>query len=211
MSTSQTGSSPGVIPYVIGSMEPYKFEVFQQCFAATQAWNRALDRLDKVPTGGPHASMLAALHIISDVQAFAVAVGILSDLFFPSGPADKARGERLCTLYGVTSDSPLSNAQVQVRHALVHIDRELDHWLQSQVGKPVGPVAIQPWEGPVPTKATSNAARIIDNQRWRIFVLGNVMDLKPLILEIGRVAIQFPLEYCGPSGEPLFLRMDPPR
>jgi hypothetical protein len=200
----------GGTPYVEGSMEPYKFEVYQQCFAATEAWNRALSRLEQVPAGGPEAPILAALRIVSDLQAFTVSVGILSDLFFPTGSSRAERGARLRTLYGVGPDSKLRNANVQVRHALVHIDKELDDWLRTQVGRTVGPVAIEPWSGPAPLAAESSAARVIDNQNWRIFVLGSVLDLKPMLLEVGRVAVQYPLEFEGPSGERLILRMENP-
>lgn len=155
--------------------------------------------------------MLAALHIVSDIQGFAVAVGILSDLFFPTGSGDSTRGERLRGVYRVSNDSPLCNAKIQVRHALVHIDRELDRWLKSKVGNVVGLVAIRPWKGPAPKMAASSSARIVDYENWRLFVLGSVMDLKPLILEVGRVAVQCRLEYTGPIGERWILHMDGPR
>lgn len=186
------------------------FEVFQQCFAATQAWNRALSLMERVPDWGPEAPMIAALGVVSDIQGFAVAVGILSDLFFPSGAGDEERGRRLRARYEVTDESRLRNAQIQVRHSLVHIDRELDRWLKGQVGRAVGPVRIEPWDGDAPVRAASTAARIIDNKNWRVFVLGTVLDLKPLIMEVGRIAVKYPLEFSGPSGERLILRIDPP-
>jgi hypothetical protein len=188
-------------PYKAGSMEPYKYEVFQQCFAATEAWNCALGRLESTPNGGPEQFILAALGIVSDLQGFAVAVGILSDLFFPSGSGSQSRGRELCRLYGVTKGtSRLENANVQVRHALVHIDRDLDHWLEGQVGRLVGPVTIEPWEGPVPPLSTTRHARIIDNKYWRLMVLGKVLELKPLLMEVGKVSQVFPLEFQSASG-----------
>lgn len=183
-------------------MEPYKYEVFQQCFAATEAWNRALGRLELVPTGGPEAPMVAALQIVSDLQGFAVAVGILSDLFFPTpGKGDVARGKQLQQLYGVQKGaSRLENAHVKVRHSLIHLDQEIDLWLQLKVGQYVGPLTIAPWQGPAPTPAAATHARIIDNENWRMLVLGEVMEFKPLLLEVGRIGQLYPLEFDTPAG-----------
>jgi hypothetical protein len=205
-------SPPTGQPYVAGSMEPYKYEVFQQCFASTEAWNRALSRLENVPQGGPGAPMLAALQIISDLQGFAVAVGILSDLFFPTpGKGDVQRGVKLRALYGVQAGSSrLENAHVLVRHALVHLDQDLDQWLKKQVGRQVGPVAIEPWHGSVPPMASVSHARIIDNENWRLMVLGKVMEFRPLLLEVGRISTLFPLELDTPSGK-LRIAISPPK
>ncbi|MCI4327651.1 MAG: hypothetical protein L3K16_08500 [Thermoplasmata archaeon] len=199
-------------PYVVGSMGPYVYEVFQQCFAATEAWNRALSRLETVPTGGPEAPMIASLQIVSDLQGFAVAVGILSDLFFPdAGGGREARGERLRALYGVQNGSSrLENANVQVRHSLVHLDKELDKWLALKVGQTVGPVTIQPWVGQAPTPTTASHARIIDNENWRLLVLGEVMDFKPLLLEVGEISQKNPLEVDTPNGS-VRLAIAPPK
>jgi hypothetical protein len=202
---------PSGNPYSIGSMEPYKYEVFQQCFAATEAWNRALGRLEKVPTGGPEAPMLAAIQIVADLQGFAVAVGILSDLFFPTpGRGNQKRGDELRRLYGVQKGkSRLENANVKVRHALVHLDREMDRWLRLKVGQVVGPVAIQPWNGPAPSRSAASYARIIDNKNWRLLVLGSVMEFKPLLAEVGRISQLYPLEFDTPYGMRR-LAIDPP-
>lgn len=199
-----------VAPRPEWSAEPYKFEVFQQCFAATQAWNRAQGRLSEIPTGPPEAPMLAALQIVADLQGFIVAVGILSDLLFPTKQGDPERGKRLCALYDVRPDSPLAGSKVKVRHLLVHIDENLDRWLVRHPGRPVGPVAIQPWEGEAPPMETATAARIVDNEQWRLLVLGEELDLMPLLKEVGRIGALYPLEWDGPDGK-LRLAIDVPR
>lgn len=197
---------PGLLPPVgnpldPSSLEPYKFEVFQQCFAATDSWNRAERLLSNIPKDTPEGPMVAALRIVSDIQGFAVAVGILSDLFFPTSKGDANRGQRLRSLYSVSAGSALSGAKVLVRHALVHLDERLDRWLPGQAGKVVGPVAIEPWDGPAPPMEHATAARIIDNKNWRLLVFGDELDLRPLLLEIGRISVLFPLEFDGPNGK----------
>ena len=194
-------NSPGGQPHVTGSLEPYKYEVFQQCFAATEAWNRAQGRLSTVPKGDFGQWMIAALQIVSDLQGFAIAVGILSDLFFPTSKGDSKRGELLRELYGVAESSPLIGADVQVRHALVHIDERLDRWLEERIGKPVGPLSIEPWEGEPPPMASASFARIVDNVNWRLLVLGEEMDFMPLLREVGRISTLYPLEFDGPTGK----------
>lgn len=203
MQNTGAGSMPAPATYSPNSMEPYKYEVFQQCFAATEAWNRALSRLENVPQGGPSGAMIAALQIVSDLQAFAVAVGILSDLFFPDSGGDRdVRGDQLRLLYGVQKGSSrLENANVQVRHSLIHLDKELDSWLKLKVGQAIGPVTIEPWSGPAPTPASATHARIIDNVNWRLIVLGEVMEFKPLLLEVSRISHQFPIEFDSATGK----------
>lgn len=197
-------------PYVAGSLEPYKYEVFQQCLAATEAWNRTKGRLTVVPPAGPQEAMRAALEIVADLQSFCVAVGVLSDLFFPGKDGDQGRGERLRALYSVRPDSPLKGSRVRVRNVLVHIDERLDRWLKGQVRRVIGPVTIQPWEGPAPPPGDAGWARIVDNKNWRILALGEELDLIPLLKEVGRVSVQYPLEYNGPGGR-VRLTIAPPK
>lgn len=64
-----------------GSLDPYKFEVFMQCHAATQAWNRAFVKLSVNSPPDPVGGMTWGLLALGDLQAFLVAAGILSDLF----------------------------------------------------------------------------------------------------------------------------------
>lgn len=110
-----------------GWLVPYTYEVFQQCFAATEAWNRAERGLSKSPANDAVAPTLTGLRVVADLQGFAVAVGILSDLFFPTSKGDAERGKRLREMYDVREDSPLHGSRVRVRHALVHIDERMDH------------------------------------------------------------------------------------
>lgn len=189
------------LPYFPGDLGPFTYEVFQQCFAATEAWNRAEAGLTTVPTGGPHGPILTGLRVVADLQGFAVAVGILSDLFFPTKNGDQERGRRLRELYEVRPDSPLSGANVRVRHALVHVDEQMDRWLRTQVGRNVGPLAIQPWEGEVPPKEDSTHVRLVDNVGWRLMVLGEKVDLLPLLKEVGRISALRPLEVNSPTGK----------
>lgn len=196
-SGSSSGGGDEMIP-----LEPYKYEIFQQCFAATEAWNRAYERLSVVPPAAPVALAVTALKIASDLQGFALAVGILSDLFFPTpGKGDQARGERLRNLYGVQKGtSRLENRHVKVRHSLVHLDQELDRWLKMKAGQEIGSLAIRPWDGPAPSPADATHVRIIDNKNWRMLVLGRCMEFKPLFDEITRIGRVYPLEVRTPFG-----------
>jgi hypothetical protein len=200
----------GGIPHSPGSMNPYTCELFQQCFAATEAWNRAGLRLTNVPVGGPETPTVAGLQIVADLQGFAVAVEILSDLFFPTGKGDAERGRKLRELYDVKPNSPLSGANVRVRHALVHVGERMDRWLKSQVGRRVGPVAIEPWDGAAPPMEESSHVRIADNVGWRLMVLGEKLDLLPLLREVGRIGAMFPLEVEGSAGKTR-IQLDVPR
>jgi hypothetical protein len=185
-----------------GSIEPYKLEVFMQCHAATLAWNRAFDKLMTVPPAETGGMIVHGFSAIGDLQAFLVAAGILSDLFFPdSERADSSRGQALCTLYGVKPDSPLTAKKV--RNSFVHVDERLDKWLRVHAGKAVGPFAIQHLDGPAPTTAQSSHLRIVDTKNWRVMVRGDLVDLLPLLREIGRIGAAFPLEVDGPGGKVL--------
>jgi hypothetical protein len=86
----------------------------------------------------------------------------------------------------------------------------MDRWLKTQIGKVVGPVSIEPWAGDAPPMELASFARIIDNENWRILVLGETLDLMPLLLEVGRIGGLRPLEIDGPNGK-VRLAIAPPK
>ncbi len=194
-----------------GTTTPYQVEVFMQCFTAATAWNTAHDKLRNPLPASPGRQLTVAMSAIGDLQAFLVAAGILSDLFFPEPKrGDVARGQQLRDLYGVAADSPLANKRV--RNSFVHVDERLDKWLPTQAGKveEVGPFSITHWEGPVPTTEQSTHLRILDNKNWRIMVRGKPLELLPLLKEIDRIGRKFPLTVSTPGG-PIALAFEPAR
>ncbi len=182
-----------------GSIDPYKLEVFMQCCTATVAWNRAHEKLMNLPPSNTGQQMAYAFSAVGDLQAFLGAAGILSDLFFPNPQrGDNLRGQTLCDLYDVKTDSPLANKRV--RNSFVHVDERLDEWLPTQAGKSVGPFAILQWDGPAPPPGQAQHLRIVDTKNWRIIVRGEPLELTPLLQEIDRIGRTFPLDVTGPDG-----------
>ncbi len=175
-----------------------------QCEAAKEAWNRAFDKLNTIPPSDTAGMFLHSVTAVTEVQAFLVAAGILSDLFFPDDTGDASRGKVLCNLYDVKPDSPL--ASKKIRNSFVHADERLDKYLRANAGKRVGPFAVLHWGGPPPTTGKAPALRIIDTMgpspgNWRIMVRGEELLLLPLLLEVDRVGRAFPLEVGGPTGK----------
>jgi hypothetical protein len=185
-------------PHVAGDLGPYKFEVFLQCVTAAESWNRAHEILTKPVPASPQAPILAALRAAGEIQSFLVAAGTLSDIFFPDDRGDKKRGKDMCELFDVADDSPLKDTKV--RNAFVHIDERLDKWLPLQVGKSIGPITIEAWDGPAPPKELAQFMRIIDNKNWRVLSWGEQVPLHDLLVEINRIGQKYPLEWEGPSG-----------
>jgi hypothetical protein len=198
-----------------GSLEPYKFEVYMQCHAATIAWNRAFGRLMSPLPSELAEKHLHALTAIGDLQAFLVTAGILSDLFFPDPKrGDPSRGLALQGLYQVDAQSPLANKKV--RNSFIHVDERLDKWLPTRAGRKVGPFAIV-WGTDLETEVDgSSALRIVDTRGtkpgdWKIVVRGEPLVLLPLLLEIDRIVRTFPLEVNGADGETVRLVFEPAR
>lgn len=193
-----------------GSIDPYKIEIFMQCYAATFSWNHAHEKLMTVPPPGAGQQMSHALRAIGDLQAFLVSAGVLSDLFFPDPKkGDVARGQNLRIMYGVKPDSPLANKKV--RNSFVHVDERLDKWLPSQAGKAVGPFAIVNGSGPGPASVQPSHLRIVDTRDWKITVRGESLDLLPLLQEIDRIGRAFPLVVTGSDGLPVTIAFSPAR
>lgn len=71
-------------------------------------------------------------------------------------------------------------------------------------------MAILPWDGGAPPPETATHARILDNAHWRLFVLGDSLDLLPLLREVGRIGAIRPLEVDGPSGK-IMIAIERPR
>ena len=194
-----------------GTAYPYQVEVFMQCYSAIVAWNNAHDKLRASLPPEPAQQLSVAMSVIGDLQAFLVAAGILSDLFFPDPKkGDIARGQVLRDLYRMKLDSPLANKKV--RNSFVHVDERLDAWLSTQAGKgnAVGPFSIAHWDGPAPTTEQSTHLRVLDNKNWRIMVRGEPLELLPLLKEIDRIARKFPLTVNTPAG-PVALAFEPAR
>lgn len=191
-----------------GSLDPYKIEVFLQCHAATKAWNRANEKLMTVPPPGTGETMDHALSAAGDLQAFLVAAGILSDLFFPGDKGSPDRGAALCSLYQVKPDSPLADSKV--RNSFVHVAERLDKWLPLHAGRPVGPFSIDHWEGPAPPPERAAHLRIIDTGNWRVLVRGDSLELLPLLKEIARIATTVTLRVEGHGGA-VAMRIGPAR
>jgi len=189
-----------------GSLDPYKTEVFLQCNAAAKAWNRAHEKLMTVLPPGTGEAVEHALDAVGDLQAFLVAAGILSDLFFPGDRGSSDRGEALRSLYQVGRESPLADSKV--RNSFVHVDERLDRWLPLQAGRQVGPFSIDHWDGPAPPPERAAHLRIIDTRNWRILVRGESLDLRPLLEEIARIGTTVSLHVEGPGG-PVDLKLGP--
>jgi hypothetical protein len=163
-------------------------ELRLQCLAALHAWNRVNEGADSGRVETDEELQDRTIRVFEGLQSFLAAVGVVSEIFFPSNRGDAARAEYLRATYEVSVGSPLANKQV--RHAFLHSGERLDTFLRDRPNRrtPIGPFSIGPLPGRAPSPGASSFLRIFDTSNWRIVVEGRELDLPTLFAELQRIA-----------------------